>query len=137
MIVYAMSEGIGTAIIVLLLIVICIFAVRSYCKKLTKGCCGTGDGGVRRIRPQDKNAANYPYAYHVEIDGMSCQNCAVRVENAFHEREGLLAAVDLRGNCADIRAKNPISAEEVREIIRSAGYMPLKITDSEEAGQEE
>lgn len=128
----AESGGIGTAVIVLLLIVVCVFAVRSYCKKLTKGCCGTGGDSVKKIRPSDKDAAHYPYRYHIEIDGMSCNHCVVRVENAFHEREGFLAEADLRGGCAEVRAKRAVSDGELREIVRGAGYMPLKITEPAE-----
>lgn len=41
----------GTAIIVAVIIVICVFAVRSYIKKLSHGCCGVGGDDEKNFRP--------------------------------------------------------------------------------------
>lgn len=96
-----------TAIICIVLIVICVIAVRSYCKKLKNGCCGAGGDVVKRIRPADKEAEHYPYSCRIGIDGMTCKNCALRVENAFHEREGFYAQVHLKEHCAVVYMKAP------------------------------
>lgn len=117
----------STVIICVVLAAVCIFAVRSYVKKLKHGCCGSGGDAVRRIRPRDRDAGHYPYACRIHIDGMSCKNCALRVENAFHEREGYLAEVQLQQNCALIRMKQPVPEEELKEIIRRAGYCALRV----------
>ena len=85
----------GTAIVLLVLIVIVIFSLRGYLKKTRYGCCGSG-GGEQRVKPDDRNPAHFPYEYEVGVDNMKCQNCAIRVENAFHERDGFLAKVHLK-----------------------------------------
>lgn len=111
-----------TAIICIVLIVICVIAVRSYCKKLKNGCCGAGGDAVKRIRPADKEAEHYPYSCRIGIDGMTCKNCALRVENAFHEREGFYAQVHLKEHCAVVYMKTPVPEPELRQIVQRAGY---------------
>ena len=49
-----------TVIICLVLLVIVIFAVRSYLKKLKSGCCGSGGDEVKRVRPADRDVYHYP-----------------------------------------------------------------------------
>ena len=111
----------GTAIVLLILVVVVIFSIRGYLKKTRYGCCGSG-GGEQRVKPDDRNPAHFPYEYEVGVDGMKCQNCAIRVENAFHEWDGFLAKVNLKENCAVIHAKAPVSEEELRRIIQKSGY---------------
>ena len=41
----------GTAVIIVILIVIVIFSVKSYMKKLASGCCGAGEDKVKKIKP--------------------------------------------------------------------------------------
>ena len=50
-----MSGGtISTAVICVILAVICIFSVKKYRKKLTSGCCGAGgEGTVKKKRASD------------------------------------------------------------------------------------
>ena len=117
----------GTAIVLLVLIVIVIFSLCGYLKKTRYGCCGSG-GGEQRVKPEDKNPAHFPYEYEVGVDNMKCQNCAIRVENAFHERDGFLAKVHLKEKKADIYSKKPMSEEELRNIIQKSGYAVRSVT---------
>ena len=111
----------GTAIVLLILVVVVIFSIRGYLKKTRYGCCGSG-GGEQKVKPDDRNPAHYPYEYEVGVDNMKCQNCAIRVENAFHERDGFLAKVNLKEKCAVVHSKRPVTEDEIREIIRKSGY---------------
>ena len=111
----------GTAIVLLILIVIVLFSIRGYLKKTRYGCCGSG-GGEQRVKPEDRKPAHFPYEYEAGVENMKCQNCAVRVENAFHEREGFLAKVNLKEKRAVIRSKTPVPEEEIQRIIRKSGY---------------
>lgn len=111
----------GTAIVLLILVVIVIFSIRGYLKKTRYGCCGSG-GGEQRVKPDDRNPAHFPYEYEVGVDNMKCQNCAIRVENAFHERDGYLVKVNLREKSAVVYAKNPVSEDEIRRIVQKSGY---------------
>ncbi len=126
-----MSGGtISTAVICVILAVICIFSVKKYRKKLTSGCCGAGgEGTVKRRRVSDRNKAHYPYTKILKIDGMSCGNCANRVENALNALDGVWASVDLGRQEAFVRMKQPVEPELLKDTVRKQGYTVIQITD--------
>lgn len=117
----------STVIICVVLAVFCVFAVRSYIKKLKHGCCGAGGDDVKRVRPKDKNISHYPYACKIGIEGMSCKNCAMRIENAFNEREGFCAKVNLKQRSAIVRMKQPVPDMELKELVQQAGYRAVSL----------
>lgn len=112
----------GTAIICLILLMICIFAVKSYIKKLRNGCCGGGSDIEKKIKPLDADESHYRYKYIIGVDGMSCRNCAAHVENAFNTQEGYLAKVSLRKKSAEVLTKEPMQEADFRRMITKAGY---------------
>ena len=126
-----MSGGtISTAVICVILAVICIFSVKKYRKKLTSGCCGAGgEGTVKKRRGSDRNKAHYPYTKILKIDGMSCGNCANRVENALNALDGVWASVDLGSQEALVRMKQPMDPELLKNAVRKQGYTVIRITD--------
>lgn len=125
-----MSGDISTAIIILILVVICIFSVKSYLKKLRSGCCGSsGEKPEKRIKVADRNKEHYPYAVCAEIEGMVCGNCAARVENALNAMEGVWTKVDLSQKQALIRSKEPLKEEVIKGAVRKLGYTVMKISD--------
>lgn len=126
-----MSGGtISTAVICVILAVICIFSVKKYRKKLTSGCCGAGgEGTVKKRRVSDRNKAHYPYTKILKIDGMSCENCANRVENALNALDGVWASVDLGSQEALVRMKQPMDPELLKNAVRKQGYTVIRITD--------
>ncbi|CCY85247.1 copper chaperone [Clostridium sp. CAG:149] len=126
-----MSGGtISTAVICVILAVICIFSVKKYRKKLTSGCCGAGgEGTVKKRRVSDRNKAHYPYTKILKIDGMSCGNCANRVENALNALDGVWASVDLGSQEALVRMKQPTDPEFLKNAVRKQGYTVIRITD--------
>ena len=126
-----MSGGtISTAVICVILAVICIFSVKKYRKKLTSGCCGAGgEGTVKKRRVSDRNKAHYPYTKILKIDGMSCGNCANRVENALNALDGVWASVDLGSQEALVRMKQPMDPELLKNAVRKQGFTVIRITD--------
>ncbi|MDO4332990.1 MAG: heavy metal-associated domain-containing protein [Eubacteriales bacterium] len=123
-----MSGEISTAIIVAGLVVICVLSVKSYMKKLRNGCCGGGDGPEKKVKVADKNKEHYSYTVQAVIDGMVCGNCATRVENAFNRMDGVWARVDLGQKQATIRSKEPLKEEDIKDVVRQAGYTVMKIS---------
>ena len=79
----------ANAIIIVVLVLICVFALRSYCRKLKQGCCGGGGDQVRKTGPEDRDLSHYPYTYQIGIDGMTCRNCEARMENALNRQDGV------------------------------------------------
>lgn len=119
----------ANAIICVILVVIFIYGVKSYIKKIAYGCCNSGGDEVKKIKPKDKNILNYPFAFKIEISGMTCANCKRRVENAFNEKDGFYATVNLKQKDAIVRIKNKVSKDELKNIVQSQGYKVVSISE--------
>ena len=92
------------------------------------GCCGEHEEAVQLRRKADRNHRHYPHRMTMEIGGMTCENCARRVQNALNTVDGVLASVRIDTKTADIRLKQMPAEEELRalrEAVRSAGYTVL------------
>ncbi len=116
-----------TVLICLFLAALGVYAVYHARKRAKQGCCGTGGEEVRRVKPSDSNPSHYPYVQTIKVSGMTCENCKTRVENAFNEREGFYAVVNLGKKTARIHTKTEVPASEVKRIIRGAGYEPGEV----------
>lgn len=118
-----------TAAIIIALALICFLAIRSYLKKIAHGCCGAGGDNERRLRTAD--LSGYAHRYSVKIGGMTCKNCALRIENAFNRQEGLAARVDFRSGLAEVGSNAQITELTLRKTIVELGYSVEKITQAE------
>ena len=110
----------ATAIILILLILICIFSVKSYIKKLAHGCCGTGDDEKSSETKADLSECKYKYT--VKVGGMSCKNCAAKIENVFNRKDGLYAKADFENGTAEIYSNAEVSEFTVRQTVVGLGY---------------
>ncbi len=117
----------GTAIVILILIIVCIIGIKSYAKKLASGCCGTAGEKVKKKKVEDRNESHYPYMAELKIDGMVCGNCANRVENCLNELNGVWASVDLGKQSVKVRMKEKIEEQKLKDTVRDAGYTVLKV----------
>lgn len=113
------------AIIIILLTVLVCFGTYQTVKKFRKGggCCGEHEQAKKRVSVKDKNKSHYPYSVDLKIKGMTCQNCARRVENALNTLDGIWAKVDLNSNTAHILLKQETDKKELCRMIASAGYV--------------
>lgn len=123
-----MPSYVSTIIICAVLAVIAFFAIRSYVKKLTNGCCGAEGDEVKKVKPNDTDKSHYPFSKTIKIEGMSCKNCAARIENAFNSEDGFYASVNLKKNEATVLMKSETSDETLKKIVRNAGYKPVDIS---------
>ena len=89
------------------------------------GCCGEHMETAARVTAADRNRAHYPYTCMLKIGGMTCENCARRVENALNSLEGTWATVDIGTHTAQVRTKQPGDIALLREAVRQAGYVVL------------
>lgn len=117
----------ATIIIIVILAIIIIAVAANYKKKLSQGCCGAGTDTVEKVKTDDKNAEDYPYEYTLSIEGMTCKNCAARIENKFNQTEGYFAKVNLKKNSACIRTKTEVTDGELKSIVAKAGYHVTEI----------
>lgn len=126
-----MKEQTSTAILVLFLLALVFLAVRSYLKRLSRGCCGSGNGErLKKVPVQDRDRSHYPYLMCFTVDGMVCGNCARRVENALNSIDGVWAGADVSGKKVTIRMKTQIPAQTLRDTVNQiGGYTVLQKTD--------
>ncbi len=107
-------------IIVLILLIILIPAIRSTVKHL-KGegaCCG----GPKERSIKKKIAGKPVKKLAVHIEGMHCDHCKNRVENALNELDGVVAKVKLAKNTAFVDLYKDVSEEAIREAITKCDY---------------
>ena len=97
-------------------------------KRLASGCCGSsGEKSPKRIKVKDKDLSHYPHQCTMKVDGMSCGNCAVRVENALNAMEGVWARVDLEAGEAQVYMKQKYEDKALKDAVKAAGYTVFKI----------
>jgi copper chaperone CopZ len=119
----------ATALICLVLIIIAVFGIRSYRKRLTSGCCSPSDEtAVKKVKVKDKDISHYPYHKILKVDGMTCANCANRVENGLNQLGDVFARVDLSHERADVYMKQDINEDTLREAVINAGYRVYQVT---------
>lgn len=93
-------------------------------KHFKGGCCS---GGSRTIR--DKKALTAPKIGEkiMSIEGMHCENCEIRVENALNRLEGVVCKVNLKKRIAIISYSKEVSNEILTEIVEKIGYTVTEI----------
>lgn len=116
------------AIVIIVTAVIAAFVIKSYAKRIATGCCGSGGDTIKKIEPVNADKSSYSYLYKIKIEGMHCRKCALKIQNAFNEREGLLAEVDLNEDTAYIYSNKILPEFEIRRTVVGMDY---KVTDIE------
>lgn len=117
------------AVIVSALVIIAIISVKTYLKNLTQGCCGSGGGKENEISVDKSDFSEYKYKYTVEVAGMTCKNCSIRISNVFNRKDGILADVSYEDGCAIIYSKEPLKDLSIRQTIVGLGYSVSGITE--------
>lgn len=106
-------------IIGILLVVIVVAVLRA--KKHFKGggCCGSGGNTIR-----DKKTLTEPKLGEkvLTVEGMHCENCEIRVENALNRLDGVLCKVNLKKKTATVSYSREISDEELKAVVEKLGY---------------
>ncbi len=109
----------ATALILIVLAVIGLLAVKSYLRKIKSGCCGAD---VQKKEAADTDIRHYPYHQTLRVKGMTCGNCARRVENGLNALEGVYAQADWKGGSVSVHMKREIPPERIRGAIEKTGY---------------
>ena len=117
----------ANAIIIIALLILCILGVKSFTKRATQGCCGTGDG-EKKIKIADKDKSHYPHKLMMEIEGMHCGHCETRVHNALNSIDGVMAKVSVEKHHAEIWTKEEPDEENLKTVVSKLGYRVIRIT---------
>ena len=106
---------------------------RTHRTDCNKGCPvagGESDGKISESKERkslNKSEDGYMKTI-VNIEGMCCEHCAKRVENALSAVHGAVSAdVKLKKNLAVMRSREPLSEEEIKKSVEDAGYKVTSI----------
>ncbi len=76
---------------------------------------------VKTIHKGDEKG-EYSHCRVLKIEGMHCEQCAKRLECAFHEHEYMKAKVDFPSQTATVYLKQPVDNGFLIQIVKQAGY---------------
>ncbi len=114
-------------IIVLIILVVAVFSIKGYIKKLMVGCCG---GEVEPKKKIKVDLKDYKYSKIINIEGMTCKNCVAHVENELNDLEGVYATANLKKKYAVVNMKENINNDILERTIKKAGYSVISITEN-------
>lgn len=106
-------------IIGILLVVIILALLRA--KKHFKGggCCGSGSTTVRSSKKLTEPKLGEKV---LTVEGMHCENCQNRVENALNRLDGVACRVNLRKSTATVSYSTEVSDALLKETVEKMGY---------------
>ncbi len=124
----------GNIIVCAIAVIVLAVGGRRAVQGLTKGksCCTDGERApVRTVAASmedlDTDESHYPYRTELLIGGMSCDNCASRVERALNALPGTWSRVDLEAHTASVLTKEPLDRAACEAAVRDAGYYVMKL----------
>lgn len=119
---------IANIIIVAIIVVICAIGLKSTIahSKGEGGCCG---GGSQTLEDKPQKLEKIIAVKCIEIEGMKCDNCRIRVQNKLNTIPDVSAKVNLKKNEAIVKLGSDISDRKLIEAVEASGYRVGKITD--------
>ena len=122
-----MSGTVSTIVIVVILVVILFFAIKNSIPHFRGegGCCG-GSAKEKLIKPA--KLENVVATKIVQIEGMRCDHCHRRVQNALNSIEGVNAKVNGDKGQAVVKMGREIDDTELENAVNSLGYKVVKIS---------
>ena len=90
------------------------------------GCCGSGSNTIR-----DKKTLTEPKIGEkvLTVEGMHCENCEIRVENALNRLENVACKVSWKKKTAIVSYSKEVSNDLLKDIVERHGYQVTHIRD--------
>lgn len=110
----------GNEIIIAILVILFYIALKETVKhfKGQGGCCG----GLSYKAKRKKLEGTIVSKCNISIEGMHCENCSNRIENAINKLDGVSCKVNLRKKEAVISSTHEIDRGEIADLITGLGY---------------
>ena len=121
-----MNGTVSTIVIVVILAVILFFAVKNSIPHFRGegGCCG-GSGKAKLIKPAKLERIIATKV--IKIEGMRCENCNRRVQNALNQLDGVNAKVYGDRAEAVVKLGRDIEDIELERAVTGLGYRVISI----------
>ena len=121
-----MNGAVSTIVIVVILAVILFFAVKNSIPHFRGegGCCG-GSGKEKLIKPAKLERIIATKV--MKIEGMRCENCNRRVQNALNQLDGVNAKVYGDRAEAVVKLGRDIEDIELERAVTGLGYRVISI----------
>ena len=113
------------AIIIAVLVLVFFVALQQAKKKLKGGgCCGSGSNTIR-----DKKVLTEPKIGEkiLTVEGMHCENCEIRVENALNRLENVACKVSWKKKSAIVSYSKDVSNDLLKETVERLGYQVTEV----------
>lgn len=81
------------------------------------GCCGGGS-----YKPKKKRISGVLYQKTFKVEGMHCNHCKNRVEEAVNDMKGVAGKVNLKKGELTVSYAEEMDDEQIRSRIERAGY---------------
>ncbi len=118
----------GTYIVIAILVVIVFFSIKSS-KQHFEGegsCCGGGGGDSIKVKKK-KLDGDVVAKKIMHIEGMHCEKCKNRVENAINRIDGAVAKVNLKKKIAEINMTKEIADDILSSAVEYEDYKVIEI----------
>lgn len=112
-------------IIGVLLLIVAVAAARAVKHFRGGGCCGSAGNTIRIKKTLDAPQMGQKT---MTIEGMTCENCEIRVENVLNRMDGVAAKVSWKKKKAVVAYSVAVSDDALRSAVERLGY---KVTNIE------
>lgn len=111
-------------IILISIVIIAVFSIISYIKRIKSGSCCSGERilNAEKVKVKDKNKSHYQYKKVLNIGGMTCSHCARNIENNLNKINNVYAKVDFDKEEAIILMKEELDDKLLEDAIKDSGY---------------
>ena len=111
-------------IIVILLVIIVLALLRAGKHFKGGGCCGSGSNTIRSHKKLTEPKIGEKVLI---VEGIHCENCQARVENAINRLDGVVCKVNLKKKTATVSYSTEVSDGLLKETVEKLGYTVTEI----------
>lgn len=112
-------------IILVITAVLFLFALTKAKKRVKGGCCGGGNV----VHSHKKLDGPILGKKRMTVEGMHCENCQARVEDALNHLDGVACTVNLKKKTATVSFTRPVTDEELKQAVEDRGYRVTEISE--------
>lgn len=108
--------------VVIVILVIALLRVKKNAKG--GGCCSSGSNTIRSKKKLTEPKLGEKV---LSVEGMHCENCEIRVENALNRLDGVACKVNLKKKTATVSYSAEVSDALLKETVEKMGYRVTQI----------